>query len=242
MTTLPPHSLPLRVLFAPGHPRLAGLKCPVPDSDILFLGWGSINGPEQWPDDPKALSAAMRKVLAGVSNVRALKKHEKVVVLGCERRNKWLDENPNRSRHIRIMLNAIDCGMKSVYGDAVPFAISGPEDALMGDLRTPMIGQSTEWADYWDWGRSVLPFISPTYSDIPYHIASIVDRRAFVNHTADLLTRLALGPGLPHGVCLWVQANDLAGQQAAVEYGLAVNDKWIKHLAAVSAAEGEVTE
>lgn len=227
--TLPAHSLPLRVLFAPGHPRLAGLKCPFPDSDILFLGWGSIGGPEQWPDDPKALSAAMRKVLAGVSNVRALKKHEKVVVLGCERRNKWIDENASRWHPVQIMLDAIAMGMKAVHGDAIPFTFSGPEEQF-GELDAPMIGPPTQYVERWDTWRRCLPFLSPIYG-------------ATVDHAASIVTRLALGPGLPHGVCLWVQAKDLAGQQAAVDFGLAVNEKWLKHLASLGEAteEGTVT-
>lgn len=228
MTTLPPNSLPLRVLFAPGHPRLPGLKCPFQDSDILFLGWGSINGPEQWPDDPKALSAAMRKVLAGVSNVRALKYYHRAVVLGCERRNGWIKENPKRNRPIQIMLDVIAMGMKAVHGDAIPFTFSGPEERF-GEFDATMIGPTTQYVERWDTWRRCLPFISPTYG-------------ATVDHAASLIIRLALGPGLPHGVCLWVQANDLAGQQAAVEYGLAVNDKWIKHLATQqSEEEGTVT-
>lgn len=223
--TLPPNSLPIRIHFAPGHTRHPDLVCPFPDSDILFLGWGSINGPEQWPDDPRALSVAMRQVLLGVAKTRTLAPHQKVVVLGCERRNGWLKEKPTRWSHIDTMLMAIYQGMKAVYGIATPVAFSGPED-LWGDLYTPMIGMRTHSTPQWD---RCLPFISPIYGSTP-------------DHAADIIIRLASGPGVPHGICLWCQAHDLAGQQATVDFGLAVNELWLKHLAAVSAAEGEVSE
>lgn len=199
-------ALPLRVIFAPGHPQL--VRCPYKLSTTTFIGWGSIRGITRWPATYAELRDAMRNVISGCRNTMKLKDAFSLVI-GAEFRTAMLAEDPSRWEEIDTMLRGVVAMMKMVHGPKFPVGISGPEEAIAGDFCPSMIGPGTGFSSLWN-TRRCHPFLSTLYG---------ADARQVVERS---LIPIALGPGFFAPPVLWVQHKTIEGQLKEFAWGAEV--------------------
>lgn len=217
-------ALPLRVLFAPGYPRLSGVKCRYQLSDTSFRGWGSIRGLEHWPATEPELREAMRNVISGVRNTARLEKGQKRVTFGAEFRTRMLAEDRGRRIEIDTMLSGVYLIAKMALGPTVPVGFSGPEDGVAGDYSSPMVGPKTGFNPAWN-HRRAQPYIATIYGATP---------REVVERT---LLPIALGPGFYADPILWIQHRTVEGQNKEMIFAAEVQEYFGRAMDDIAARE-----
>jgi len=193
----------------PARPLL--VPSPFPISPMTFAGWGSIIGPDKWTNDFGAMQPHIRETIRGCSRLAPVPASygPRRLVIGCEKRTQWLKaDRLIDARTIDNTLVAIYHALKAINGPDCELAFSGPEDAIVGDFTTPMLGphhSAAIWPRLWD-HRMPMPFIAPRYG-------------ATAAHTANVLRFIADNSGLSRGVILWMQEETAESQAAVIRFG-----------------------